>query len=108
MRRHRWPCLAAALALMALLFPGPDAGAQSTPDPRPVPKPFIPPEALPGAGHPVCTVDNFSGFVAVAESRGKGADSAGNTYEWEADLRFMQGIYVARDGVARLGTFAFI
>jgi hypothetical protein len=104
MRQYGWPIITAALALMGLLSPchlAPAAEPASTPDPRPVPR-------VPLVGPAVSTVDDFNGFVGVIGGHGTGTDGHGNSLDWNADLSFMQGEYVARDGVVRTGTFAFI
>ena len=104
MRQHGWRGITATFTLMGLLCPGhlaPAAQSTGTPDPRPVPR-------APLAGPAVSTVDNFNGFVGSLGSHGTGTDGHGNSLDWNADLSFMQGAYVARDGVVRMGTFAFI
>jgi hypothetical protein len=104
MQPYRSPVVAAALVLTGLLSPrhlAPAAQSAPPPDPRPAPR-------MPLAGTAVSTVDNFNGFVGTLGSRGTGTDGHGNSLEWDADLSFMQGSYVARDGVIRMGTFAFI
>jgi len=53
------------------------------------------------------TVDNFSGLVAGALIQGTGKDNAGNTLEFEVDVRVMQGIYIGLDGSTYRGTFSF-
>ncbi len=77
------------------------AAPAAPPDPRPVPR-------VPLEGTAVSTVDNFNGFVGTLGGQGTGVDAHGNALDWVADLSFMQGTYVARDGVIRQGTFAFI
>jgi hypothetical protein len=108
MRQHRWHELVVTLILGSVIFAAGWPAAQGAADKRPVPKTFFIPESLPGVGHPVATVDDFSGLVAVAEVTGTGTDNHGNTLAFDVDVRLMDGVYVALDGVARHGTFAFI
>jgi hypothetical protein len=61
----------------------------------------------------VSTVGDFDGFVAAAEIQGKGtatntATGAKTTLYFDADMRFMDGRYVAVDGRTRRQTFGFI
>lgn len=103
MRTHGWPAVAAALALMGLLSSHHLAPAAEpvAPDLRPVPR-------VPFQGPAVSTIDNFEGFVGSLGSHGTGTDAHGNALDWNADLSFMQGSYIARDGSVQTGTFAFI
>ena len=54
------------------------------------------------------TIEDFSGFSAVAFHVGTATGSDGKTYNLETDLRTFKGEYVASDGTRRFGTFAFI
>jgi hypothetical protein len=54
------------------------------------------------------TIDNFNGFVGVAHVQGTGTDNNGDTLFWDADLRFMDGVFKASDGSTQQGTFAFV
>jgi hypothetical protein len=73
-----------------------------------VPKdPFI--HVLPPAiGFEMSTITDFRGVVAAADIQGKARGSDGTHYEFDADMRFMRGVYVARDGSTRRGGFGFI
>lgn len=106
MRRQRWQLLVIAAALAGAVPAGHRARAADapigTPDPRPVPV------LSPGGPIPVSTVNHFNGLVGIVDVRGTGTDNRGNALDWVADLRFMQGSYLGRDGVARSGTFCFI
>jgi hypothetical protein len=90
-------------------------GAQPKPIPGgfdqnfiPVPKdPFI--HVLPPAvGFEMSTITDFRGVVAATEVQGKARGSDGSTYTFDADMRFMLGHYVGRDGRERWGTFGFV
>jgi len=43
-------------------------------------------------------ITNFNGFYAGTRIQGTGTDHSGNTLLWDADLRFMKGVYQALDG----------
>ncbi len=90
-------------------------GAQPKPIPggfdqnfTPVPKhPFI--HVLPPAvGFEMSTITDFRGVLAATEVQGKARGSDGSTYTFDADMRFMRGHYVGRDGRKRWGTFGFV
>jgi len=104
MKQCRWQLLAITLALLGVVAPR-AAHAQFTGPPA-VPKTFGN-DILPGPGRGMSTVDNFSGVVAGALIQGTGKDNAGNTLEFEVDVRVMQGIYIGMDGSTYRGTFSF-
>ena len=92
-----------------------DAGAQ----PKPIPggfdqnfnivpsNPFI--HVMPPAlGVDMSTITDFSGTIAAAEIQGTARGSDGTSYTFDADMRFMQGTYVGRDGIRRTGSFGFV
>jgi hypothetical protein len=61
-----------------------------------------------GKGDP-STITDFNGFIGVGDwAGGTGKDQNGNTLYWAADVRFMDGEYVALDGQRRMGAFAFV
>src|SRR5262245_47101752 len=89
--------------------------------PLPIPGgfgPFLPGEPfqhlnLPGpadvpqpSGNEPSTITDFNGFIGVAHFEGTGHDGDGTLLKWDADLRFMQGIYRGVDGRLHQGTFA--
>jgi hypothetical protein len=68
---------------------------------------------FPAFGQEVSTVGDLDGFVAAAEIRGSGtatdtATGAKTTLTFDADMRFMDGQYVAVDGRTHRQTFGFI
>lgn len=68
---------------------------------------------FPAFGQEVSTVGDFDGFVAAAEIQGTGmatdtVSGKKTTLTFDADMRFMDGKYVAEDGRARRQTFGFI
>ena len=85
-------------------------------DPRPIPggfdenfnpvpsNPFI--HVLPpGIGFEMSTITDFNGVVAAADIQGTANNGA---FLFDADMRFMQGLYVGTDGRLRQGSFGFI
>ncbi len=67
---------------------------------------------LPGSGAEPSTITDFNGFVGIADVTGNGTGMMpGQTpvrLPFEADVRFMTGLYVGEDGRHHQGTFAFI
>ena len=68
---------------------------------------------FPTFGQEVSTVGDFDGFVAAAEIQGTGTarhtgTGAKTKLYFDADMRFMDGRYVAMDGRTRQQTFGFI
>jgi hypothetical protein len=61
---------------------------------------------VPGLGGEPSSITNFNGFIGVARVQGTGTDGNGNTLLWDADVRFMQGVYQGMDGNIHRGTFA--
>jgi hypothetical protein len=91
------------------------SGAQPKPIPggldqnfNPVPNnPFV--HVLPPAvGFEMATITDFRGVLAAAEIQGTAKGSDGSRYTFDADMRFMRGRYVGRDGRRRWGSFGFI
>jgi hypothetical protein len=114
---------AGALATAGLWTPALAQSAQpaSPGAPRPIPTGlqfFGPGTELfhvfpPASGLENATLTDFVGWVGTADIAGMGAatDTAtGQTTQvpWTADMRFMKGTYVAKDGVRREGAFAFV
>jgi hypothetical protein len=54
------------------------------------------------------TITDFKGVVAGSQIRGKAHGSDGTTFDFDTDMRFMQGAYVGLDGRLRQGAFGFI
>ena len=68
---------------------------------------------FPWYGKEVSTVTDFNGKVAAAEIQGMGTGTNTQTgdetrYWFDADMRIMDGVYIAEDGRTRQGTFGFI
>lgn len=124
-RRRFVRTAAGATALVAgnaLWFPL-AAGAAPKGDARPRPIPYLltipgfplPPLHVdfPWYGFEVSTITDFNGAVASAQIRGAGTGTDTQTrevtrYTFDADMRFMDGVYVGMDGHTRRGTFGFI
>jgi hypothetical protein len=91
-------------------------------DPKPLPGgihlPFVPNVPIfhffqPGTGHEHSTITDFKGFIGVARFLGTGTGTDTNTGKkkallFEADMRFMKGVYVGVDGKTHKGTFSFL
>jgi hypothetical protein len=106
------------LAGASLLDPS-SALARANPAPRPIPggfdKKFMPVAKhpfihvlSPGIGSEMSTITDFKGVVAGSQIRGKAHGSDGTTFDFDTDMRFMQGAYVGLDGRLRQGAFGFI
>ena len=53
-------------------------------------------------------ITDYRGFTALAYLAGTATGSDGRQYNLEADMRAMEGTYVAEDGTRQRGLFAFI
>jgi hypothetical protein len=108
-----------------LLFPAQVLAARR--DPKPMPGgfaspaggPFIhanlpgPADAAPPNGNDPCLINDFDGFVGQARVQGTGTGTNTDTGEmtplvFDADLRFMQGLYQSVDGRFLQAAFVFI
>lgn len=87
--------------------------------PRPIPGGFdqnfnlVPNDAFlhllpPGIGFEMSTITDFNGVIGGSETRGTARGSDGTTYSFDADMRFMRGVYVGFDGRVHHGSFGFI
>ena len=103
---------------LSLLDAGP-AFASWRAQPKPIPGGFdenfniVPSDPFihvlpPAVGFEMSTITDFRGVIAAAEIQGRARGSDGSTYTFDADMRFMHGVYVARDGKRRHGTFGFV
>ena len=97
------------------------AGAFGAPrgDARPIPGGFnanfelVPQNPLihvlpPAMGFEMATITDFNGVVAATEIQGTAQGSNGSSFTFDADMRFMQGTYVALDGRVHENTFGFV
>jgi len=98
------------------------AGAQAGPAaPRPIPGGIQPAGPgspvfhvfLPEPGSEPATITDLLGLVGAAEVQGTGtgtdtATGATTALTFDADMRFMRGVYVGADGQRRQGTFGFL
>lgn len=62
----------------------------------------------PGIGFEMATITDFNGVVGASEIRGTARGSDGSMWDFDTDMRFMQGQYVDTTGHMRHGTFGFI
>ncbi len=64
---------------------------------------------LPAPGAEPSTITDFNGFTGLAVLRGhwNGPGSTAASM-YEADMRFMNGLFIGTDGESRQGTFGFV
>ena len=88
-------------------------------DPRPIPGGFdadfnfvtenpLAHAFFPVIGLDLSTITDFRGTVAATEVQGTTRGSDGSSLWFDADMRFMQGEYIALDGRRRAHSFAFV
>ena len=106
MEHRGWHLLCAALILTGLPWT-PPVGAQDSAPPT-VPRSVTLYDFLPGVGRWISTLDNFEGLVGVAYVQGTGKDDKGNSVDWQADVRVMQGMFIGRDDRSHRGTFSLL
>jgi len=75
---------------------------------KPVPKGPLVHVVFPGIGWEMSTMTDFNGVIAASQVRGTAHGSDGTTFDFDTDMRFMQGTYVSIDGRLRKGAFGFI
>jgi hypothetical protein len=101
---------AAGAALGAgLLVPlAASADASTSASARPIP-PHLGPFAvwLPAKDGEPSTIYDFNGAVGVAHITGAGTGSDGGDH-FDADMRFMDGVFVGTDGAIHQGTYGFV
>jgi hypothetical protein len=65
-----------------------------------------------GPGIDPSPIDDFNGFVGVADVQGTGTatnpDGSTETLLFDTDMRFASGVYVGTDGAVHNGTFMFV
>ena len=98
-------------------------GRAASADPRPIPGGLLIDEnfnitvvpsnptvhvAPPAIGFEMSTITDFQGAVGAADIQGTARGSDGSTCTFDADMRFMQGLYVAEDARLRQGSFGFV
>jgi hypothetical protein len=66
-----------------------------------------PADAPPPDGNDPSLITNFNGDVGVAHVQGTGGDGHGTTLYFDADLRFMSGVFRDVNGHRQEGTFVF-
>ena len=95
-----WLCSGRAGAADGQPVPIPGGGHLFSPGPRSL--------GLMGLHVEPSTISDFQGVVAVAYLEGSATDGENHRYDLAGDFRVMTGDYVAADGSAQRGTFAFI
>jgi hypothetical protein len=63
------------------------------------------PLVTPLLGNEPNQITNFDGFYGGVRVQGTGTDGTGQTLFWDADLRFMKGVYQGMDGNLYQRTF---
>jgi hypothetical protein len=61
-----------------------------------------------GGGGEMSKITDFNGVIAAGEVQGTAHGSDGSRYTFDADMRFMRGIYISMDGRRREGSFGFV
>jgi len=56
----------------------------------------------------MATITDFKGVIGASEIRGTARASDGSTWDFDTDMRFMQGTYVDSSGAVRKGSFGFV
>ena len=117
---RRSAVLLGGAAGLGLLDPSLVLGSAQTAAPRPIPGgfsfttgDFVASGAdlhffPPGIGFEMSTITDFNGVVGGSETRGTAHGTDGSTYDFDCDMRFMQGVYVGLDGRVHNGSFGFI
>ncbi len=84
------------------------ADASTSASAKPIP-PNLGPFAvwLPAKDGEPSTITDFNGVVGVAHITGKGTGSDGGDH-FDADMRFMDGVFVGTDGRIHQGTYGFV
>ena len=54
------------------------------------------------------TITDFKGVIGASEIRGTAHGSDGTRWDFDTDMRFMQGTYVDAGGRVRIGSFGFV
>ena len=115
---HRSAVAIGGLAGLRLLDPT-SVLAKPAGAPRPIPGGFdqnfniVPSDPfihvlLPGIGFEMSSITDFDGVLGGSETRGTAHGSDGTTYDFDADMRFMRGVYIDLGGRLRQGAFGFI
>jgi len=62
----------------------------------------------PAPGFEMATITDFNGTIAAAEMRGRAVGSDDSEWEFDADMRFMEGTFVDTAKRLRHGAFGFV
>jgi len=63
---------------------------------------------IPAPGFEMATITDFNGTIAAAEIRGFAEGSDDSQYSFDADMRFMEGVFMDTASRMRRGAFAFV
>jgi len=74
---------------------------------------FLPSEDDPFAGNsdPVAdpsTIWGFNGRIGLIDANGVAQEEDGTPRRWNADIRFMKGVFIDRQGNKKRGAFSFM
>src|ERR1700750_2685593 len=64
--------------------------------------------AIPAPGFEMATITDFNGTVAAAEIRGTAVGTDDSEWDFDADMRFMEGTFVDSAKRLRHGAFGFV
>jgi hypothetical protein len=64
--------------------------------------------AIPAPGFEMATITDFNGTIAAAEIRGTAVGTDDSEWDFDADMRFMDGTFVDTAKRLRHGAFAFV
>jgi hypothetical protein len=92
------------------------ASASGCIEPKPIPGEFPPgsgfhvflPSDMLGQITEPSTITDFNGFIGQAHVQGTGKDKTESPLLFDADVRFMQGVFIGVDGRHHQGTFGFV
>ena len=63
---------------------------------------------LPEPTHDLISITDFAGQIGVAHVTGTGKDGTGTALTFDADMRFMRGVYIGTDNQRHAATFGFV
>ena len=62
----------------------------------------------PAPGFEMASITDFNGTIAAAEIQGRAVGTDGSEWDFDADMRFMEGTFVDTAKRLRHGAFAFV
>jgi hypothetical protein len=109
---RRSAAAAGTVAGLALAEPLAAFGKPGSGIPNPIPGGFTIGDTVfhvmpPSLGSEVSTITDFNGVIGAAEIQGT-ASGNGTSFDFDTDMRFMQGVYVDTSGRVQQDSFGFI